>query len=234
MMLKIQIVLCFTSFALMAQPARNPVPPEDPQARQRANAEAMEISLEQQKLSVQRQLQQGPATGDSFFALPRPAPLGATTAAATAPGFAAPAMAIPVPAPSQPCDPLPAPQVDALVDSAADRESLDRDLLRGVIRQESAFHPCAVSPKGAAGLMQLMPATALQFGVMNPFDPIQNVDGGAKLLKQLLNRYGGDLSKALGAYNAGPATVDAANGIPQIPETLDYVKQILSFLPVKQ
>jgi len=132
------------------------------------------------------------------------------------------------------CDPLPDAQVESLVTTAANRESLDRDLLRGVIRQESAFKPCAVSSKGAQGLMQLMPATAWQFGVADPFDPAQNVDGGAKLLKQLLNRYNGDLGKALGAYNAGPSRVDAVDGIPQIPETQDYVKQILNFIPAIQ
>jgi soluble lytic murein transglycosylase-like protein len=82
--------------------------------------------------------------------------------------------------------------------------------------------------------MQLMPATASQFGVPNPFDPADNVEGGARFLKQLMVRYGGDLTLALGAYNAGPAKVDAAAGIPNIPETQDYVKQILGALPVKQ
>ncbi len=82
--------------------------------------------------------------------------------------------------------------------------------------------------------MQLMPATAIQFGVVNPFDPVQNVDGGAHLLRQLLNRYNGDLTKALGAYNAGPSRVDAADGLPQIQETQDYVRQILSFLPLNR
>jgi soluble lytic murein transglycosylase-like protein len=80
----------------------------------------------------------------------------------------------------------------------------------------------------------LMPATAMQFGVINPFDPVQNVDGGARLLRQLLNRYNGDLGKALGAYNAGASRVDAVDGIPQIPETRDYVKQILALMPITQ
>jgi soluble lytic murein transglycosylase-like protein len=202
--------------------AQAPASPGDPVALQRAAADSMQKSLEKQKASIQRQLQQDHPAGDSFFQLPRPATLGATVAA--------PASVAETPE----CDPLPAAQVDSLVDSAATRESLDRDLIRGVIRQESAFRPCAVSPKGAVGLMQLMPETAIQFGVLNPFDPVQNVDGGAKLLKQLLTRYGGDLSKALGAYNAGPAKVDAADGIPQIPETQDYIQQILSMLPAKQ
>lgn len=114
-----------------------------------------------------------------------------------------------------------------MVGEAASKEGLSADLLRSVMKQESGFRPCAVSSKGAMGLMQLMPATAGQLGVQNPFDPVSNVDGGAKLLKQLLGRYGGDVPMALGAYNAGPAKVDAAGGVPAIPETMDYVWKIL-------
>jgi soluble lytic murein transglycosylase-like protein len=103
-------------------------------------------------------------------------------------------------------------------------------LLRAVIRRESAFQPCAVSRSGAMGLMQLMPGTAFDLGVENPFDAEQNIDGGSRLLKSLLDRYGGDLSLALGAYNAGPARVDAIKAIPPIKETQDYVKHILDRL----
>jgi len=84
------------------------------------------------------------------------------------------------------------------------------------------------------GLMQLMPDTASQFGVPNPFDPAGNVEAGASFLKQLLLHYGGDLTLALGAYNAGPAKVDAAAGVPKIPETQEYIRRILSTLPAKQ
>jgi len=80
----------------------------------------------------------------------------------------------------------------------------------------------------------LMPATANQFGVPDPFNPAENVEAGAAFLKQLLERYGGDLSLALGAYNAGPAKVDAAGGVPKIPETQEYVNRILSTTPVKK
>lgn len=188
-------------------------------------ADAQKRSIELQQISIQQQVPHE-RVGDGFFQLSRPATMGATAAA--------PAQSAEPLEPLAPvCDPLPQTQVDSLIDSAATRENLDRDLLRGVIRQESAFKPCAVSPKGAQGLMQLMPATAIQFGVTNPFDPAQNVDGGAKLLRQLLSRYNGDLSKALGAYNAGPSRVDAVNGVPQIPETQDYIKQILSLLPIQ-
>jgi soluble lytic murein transglycosylase-like protein len=97
-----------------------------------------------------------------------------------------------------------------------------------VIKQESAFRPCAISQKGAQGLMQLMPETVDQLGIKDPFDVKQNIDGGAKFLKELLTRYSGDLSLALGAYNAGAGKVDAAGGaIPPIAETEAYVKAIL-------
>ena len=189
----------------------------------------MRKSIELQQVSIQQQVPQE-RVGDGFFELSRPATMGATVAAPANAEF--PVASPLVPAAMANCDPLPADQVDTLVETAANRENVDSELLRGVMRQESAFKPCAVSSKGAQGLMQLMPATAVQFGVVNPFDPVQNVDGGAKLLKQLLNRYNGDLGKALGAYNAGASRVDAVDGIPQIPETQDYVKQILSFLPI--
>jgi soluble lytic murein transglycosylase-like protein len=102
-----------------------------------------------------------------------------------------------------------------------------------VIRKESAFYPCAVSPKGALGLMQLMPATAEMLGVTDPFDPKQNVDAGAKFLKQLIEKYAGDLPLALSAYNAGPARVDTARGVPDIAETKNYVADILSSIRVE-
>ena len=129
------------------------------------------------------------------------------------------------------CPPLPAAELDALVEDAAQREELEPALIRSVIRQESAARPCAVSSKGAMGLMQLMPATALQFGVADAFDPKENVTAGARLLKQLLTMYGGDTSLALGAFNAGPGKVSPAGGLPDYPETLDYVQKVLSFLP---
>ncbi len=104
---------------------------------------------------------------------------------------------------------------------------LDPELLYAVIEQESRFSACAVSPKGAAGLMQLMPATQATYGVANPFDPERNVATGAKFLQSLLGRFG-DLSLALAAYNAGPETVARCGGIPNIPETRNYVSRILT------
>jgi soluble lytic murein transglycosylase-like protein len=95
------------------------------------------------------------------------------------------------------------------------------------MQQESGFRPCAISPKGARGLMQLMPATLEQFKVEDAFDPTANIEAGAAFLKQLLDKYKGDMKLALAAYNAGPAAVDKAGAIPDIKETRDYVESIL-------
>jgi soluble lytic murein transglycosylase-like protein len=205
--------------------AQSPLPGNagNPIEQQRGAAAAMESSLAKQRASVQKQLgQQGESAG--FFVLPPPSRMGLTPA---------PALAISTEAaPSDDCAPLPVPRVEALVGDAARRAGIDEALLRGVMKAESAFRPCAVSSKGAMGLMQLMPATAEQFGVTDPFDPVDNVEAGAKLLKELMTRYNGDLNRVLGAYNAGPSTVDNAGGIPGIPETWNYVHRILSELPL--
>jgi soluble lytic murein transglycosylase-like protein len=100
-------------------------------------------------------------------------------------------------------------------------------LLRGVIEQESGFRACAISSKGAMGLMQLTPATVEQFKVDDVFDPRQNIEAGATYIRQLLDKYKDNLKLALAAYNAGPATVDKAGGIPDIKETQDYVEGVL-------
>ena len=128
------------------------------------------------------------------------------------------------------CPPMAEEEADTLIHEAAFRQSLSPSLLRSVIKQESAFRPCAVSLKGAQGLMQLMPATAEQLGVTDPFDPQKNVEGGAAFLRQLLNRYGGDLKLALGAYNAGMGRIEASGGIPNLLETQNYVSSILNDL----
>jgi hypothetical protein len=131
------------------------------------------------------------------------------------------------------CDPLPAEQLDPLIEAAAQKTGVEAQLVRAVIEKESAGRPCALSAKGAEGLMQLMPATAEEFNVDDPFDPKQNVDAGARLLKSLLERYKNDPALALGAYNAGPERVDQAGGVPRIPETTDYVTAILEKLGLK-
>lgn len=125
------------------------------------------------------------------------------------------------------CDPMPAEQLNGIITGAAQKERVSFDLIKAVVEEESAARPCAVSFKGAEGLMQLMPDTAEQFDVQDPFDPKQNIEAGAKLLGLLLSKYDGDLSLALSAYNAGPARVEQDGGIPPIPETLNYVADIL-------
>jgi soluble lytic murein transglycosylase-like protein len=132
-----------------------------------------------------------------------------------------------------PCDPIDDAVVAPIVDGAAQSQKVDPKLLRAVIDQESGFHPCAQSSRGAGGLMQLMPETASQFSVRDVFDPRENIEAGTKYLKHLLDRYNGDLPRALAAYNAGPARVDQVGGIPEIPETREYVDAILSKLRSK-
>lgn len=112
-----------------------------------------------------------------------------------------------------------------LADAAADRYGLPRNLVRSVMAAESGFQPQAVSPKGAIGLMQLMPATARDLGV-DAQDPVQNVDAGARYLRDLLVKYDGALWHALAAYNAGPDAVDKYRGIPPYRETIQYVNKI--------
>ena len=103
-------------------------------------------------------------------------------------------------------------------------------LIEAVIAVESHGDPSAVSVNGAGGLMQLMPATAATYGVVDRFDPLENVDGGTRYLRDLLARYHQDLGKALAAYNAGPAAVDASHGIPPFPETRAYVAHVKATL----
>jgi hypothetical protein len=117
--------------------------------------------------------------------------------------------------------------LDQIVASASGRYRLDPDLVNSVIKAESGFNARAVSPKGAQGLMQLMPRTATQLGVPNAFDPRTNVEGGAKYLRELLERYNFDLVKALAAYNAGPMRVEQYKGVPPYYETRAYVARIV-------
>jgi soluble lytic murein transglycosylase-like protein len=177
---------------------------------------AMAASLERQRVSVQRQVisvtGRAAPPAESFFTV----------------AWMEPAVARFVP---PPCDPLATQEVDQLIEQNSEEEGVKPDLIRAVINQESGNRPCAVSSKGAQGLMQLMPATAAQFGAGDPFDPKQNVEAGTKLLKQLLGKYNENIELALAAYNAGSSRVDSVGGVPPLPETLNYVDQIMAKLP---
>jgi soluble lytic murein transglycosylase-like protein len=123
--------------------------------------------------------------------------------------------------------------VEKSVQQAAAKYNLSPELIRGVIRAESNFQVDAVSSAGARGLMQLMPETSRELGVTNPFDIQQNIDGGARYLRQMLDRFGGDLKRALAAYNAGPGAVEQFNGDVPYSETRQYVQRVLRFAGLK-
>ena len=153
--------------------------------------------------SFQAQLQQATAAGPGL------APAAATTPVAGASGGEGP--------------------FKAEIDAAAAKYGIDPALLRGLIRQESNFDPNAGSPAGAQGLCQLMPGTAAALGCTNPRDPAQNIDAGAKYLSQQLKAFGGDVTKALAAYNAGPGAVQRYGGVPPYAETQNYVRQVQAY-----
>jgi soluble lytic murein transglycosylase-like protein len=116
--------------------------------------------------------------------------------------------------------------VDGLIDEVARRHSVDPNLVRAMIKVESNFNPRARSRKGAMGLMQLMPSTARELNVYNPYDPAQNLDGGIRHIKSLLEQNGGDVALSLAAYNAGQGAVNRHGGVPRYRETQSYVKRI--------
>jgi soluble lytic murein transglycosylase-like protein len=198
------IILMITTASTFAQAPESPY--EKALTAQRDSVAAQMASIEKQRAAAV------PAT---FFVLPPPV----RTTSPTAARFD--------------CDPMAPGAVDPLIQDASYREGLEEDLVRGVIKQESAFRPCVVSPKGAMGLMQLMPATARTLNVRDAFDPKQSIDAGARYLKELMERYKGDTALALAAYNAGPARVDKSAGVPAIAETVNYVDQIMRALPLR-
>ncbi|MEO7141869.1 MAG: lytic transglycosylase domain-containing protein [Bryobacteraceae bacterium] len=216
--------LCSVLFAIaVVLPAQTPSPQDAIRVamEQAANlqraavANSMARPLADQHASVRKQAESQnlaiQETGDSAFALPWPTAVSPLISELG-------------------CDPMPKEQISALVDQTAKQEGVNPALLHAVAAQESGFRPCAVSAKGALGLMQLMPETQQHFHVTDPFDPGQSLTAGSRLLKQLLDRYHGDLSLALSAYNAGAGRVDQADGIPPIAETQNYVTGVLTRL----
>jgi soluble lytic murein transglycosylase-like protein len=171
---------------------------------------AMAASIEKQRASVEQQLKSIKSPVPPVLVVP-------------------PSFTVPLPV-AYACEPVAQPELSKMIDDVAREHSVDPALVREVARQESGFHACAVSPKGAQGLMQLMPTTQAQLEVRDPFNPQESLSAGAKLLKQLLDRYQGDLALALSAYNAGMTRVDRTLSVPEIPETKDYVTGILGRL----
>ena len=127
-------------------------------------------------------------------------------------------------------DPVLRQAIETEIDAAARRNNLDPNLVRAVVRAESSYRPDAISSAGAMGLMQLMPATAASLGVVNPFDIRQNIDGGTRYLRRMLDLFDNNLELALAAYNAGQGNVRRHGGIPPFAETQAFVPRVLGFM----
>ncbi|MCC6264543.1 MAG: lytic transglycosylase domain-containing protein [Bryobacterales bacterium] len=175
-------------------------------------------ALARQASSIQKQIGRTRGSGGFFIsswftdAPPASSFAQASTLAANAP---------------EDCEPLDAAIAEAYIRDSAKREGVNSDLIREVVRKESGFRPCAVSPKGAMGMMQLTAATAASLGIDDPYDARQNIDGGVRLMKRLLDKYKGRPDLALAAYNAGEGAVDAHQGVPAYEETQEYVSTIM-------
>ena len=209
--LKAKLSLC--ALAAVHASAGETSAANDPRAAMQSALEKQQQAISKQRDSVRQQIglskEQVQRAGDFISAFP---PLPPAVMARLQPD----------------CPALAPEEVDALIKTAADKESIEPKLIRSVMKQESGFRPCAVSPVGAQGLMQLMPDTADQLHVSDAFDPAQNVNGGAAYLKELLTKYKGDVKLTLSAYNAGPKRTDDAGAVPKIPETENYVASILA------
>lgn len=118
--------------------------------------------------------------------------------------------------------------IDELIETYSEKYGIDSDFIKAIIKQESGFNPNATSKKGAMGLMQLMPKTAQALGVIDAYNPGQNIEGGVKYLKSLLDKYGNNRELALAAYNAGPGAIKKYGGIPPYKETQNYVNKIMN------
>jgi hypothetical protein len=180
-------------------------------AKQTTSIEKMTAPIEKQKAAAQSQVGAG-GSADSFFTV----------------SWVTPA-AIPLPTLIPSCQPIPEDELKPLIADSAKASDMKPEVIRAVIRRESDSYACAVSEKGALGLMQLLPEVARQFGA-DPLDPKQNVQAGTKYLKELMTHYKGDLRLTLAAYNAGQQRVDADKKVPDIPETMAYVEAILKDL----
>lgn len=174
-------------------------------------------AIERQTSSIRRQLGRAARGNDGFYVSSWFSANPVNPQAAIARSFSPPGD----------CDPLDQTIAEAYMRDSATREGVALDLVREVVRKESGFYPCAVSPKGAMGMMQLMPETAATLGVADPFDPRENIDGGVRLLRRLLEKYKGRPDLALAAYNAGEGAVDRASGVPAFAETREYVGTIM-------
>ena len=131
-------------------------------------------------------------------------------------------------------DPSSSTRYDHLIAEASRRYGVNESLLKAIIKAESGFNPRAVSKKGDKGLMQLMPENIRAFRLTDPFDPRENIMGGTRYFKRMINRYGGELSLAIAAYNAGPEKVDQYRGVPPYKETENFVKRVLKYYRVFQ
>jgi Transglycosylase SLT domain len=198
-------LLCIAMLAAAAQ-----MPGQTIAERQAESAQKMEAAAARQKAAAQAQTTAVP--GDSFFSA----------------GWSGPAMLAP---PLPDCPPMQESETEPLIRASGARHQLNPALIKAVMRQESGFKPCAISEKGAMGLMQIMPETAQFLNTKDPLDPAQNIDAGARYLKEMLKRFKGDLRLALAAYNAGPEKVDGPKpAVPDIAETRNYVESIANAL----